>query len=455
MARILVVDDDASMRDSLRRVFVREGHEVEDAVTMDVAAARLTAGGIDLLLTDIRLGESSGLDLIALARRQSTALRIVAMTGFGSVNVAVDAMRLGADDFLEKPFRIDTILRRIARALEPAQLAGEVARLRSENELLRDELEFTDTNENLVGSSAGLQRVKELIARVAPSEANVLIRGESGTGKELVARQIHRRSLRADRPFVAFDCNAFAEGVIESELFGHEKGAFTGAERRRIGRFELADTGTLFLDEVGELAATVQVKLLRVLQQRAFERVGGNETIRVDVRVIAATNRDLEAAMQESRFRDDLYYRLNVVTIEVPPLRERAEDIPALVALFLARYGQRPDGSRVTMAPDAMSALQAYPWAGNVRQLENVIHRGAVLCHHDVIRVEDVTLELRDPGVAPSGELDLRSVLATVERDLIGRAVREHHGNLTAAGRSLGIERNLLRYKLRKYGLRS
>jgi len=309
-------------------------------------------------------------------------------------------------------------------------------------------------DEGLVGSSPGLQRVRELIARVAPSDASVLIRGESGTGKELVAREIHRASPRADGSFVAFDCNAFAEGVIESELFGHEKGAFTGAERRRLGRFELADGGTLLLDEVGDLALSVQVKLLRVLQQRAFERVGGNQTIRVSVRVIAATNRDLETAMRESRFRDDLYYRLNVVAIEVPPLRERPEDIPGLAEFFLARYGDLGDGARVRIAPDAVSALQTYPWPGNVRQLENVIHRGVVLCDDDVIRVEDIVLEQRDQTSTRSSDVDLRRVLATVERDLISRAMREHHGNLTAAGRSLGIDRNLLRYKLRKHGLR-
>jgi DNA-binding NtrC family response regulator len=309
-------------------------------------------------------------------------------------------------------------------------------------------------DEGLVGASPALQRVRELIARVAPSDASVLIRGESGTGKELVAREIHRASPRAGGPFVAFDCNAFAEGVIESELFGHERGAFTGAERRRIGRFELADGGTLLLDEVGDLALSVQVKLLRVLQERAFERVGGNHTIRVSVRVIAATNRDLETAMRESRFREELYYRLNVVTIEVPPLRERPEDIPALAEFFLARYGDRGDGARVRIAPDAVSALQTCPWPGNVRQLENVIHRGVVLCDDDVIRVEDIVLEPAEQTSMRSTDLDLRRVLASVERDLIARAVREHHGNLTAAGRSLGIERNLLRYKLRKHGLR-
>jgi DNA-binding NtrC family response regulator len=270
----------------------------------------------------------------------------------------------------------------------------------------------------------------------------------------LVAREIHRASPRAGGPFVAFDCNAFAEGVIESELFGHERGAFTGAERRRIGRFELADGGTLLLDEVGDLALGVQMKLLRVLQERAFERVGGNHTIRVSVRVIAATNRDLETAMRDARFRDELYYRLNVVAVEVPPLRDRPEDIPALAEFFLDRYGDLGDGTRVRIAPDAVSALQAYPWPGNVRQLENVIHRAVVLCDDEVIRVEDIAIEQGDQAATRSSDLDLRRVLASVERGLIARAMREHHGNLTAAGRSLGIDRNLLRYKLRKYGLR-
>jgi DNA-binding NtrC family response regulator len=246
-----------------------------------------------------------------------------------------------------------------------------------------------------------------------------------------------------------------SESLAESELFGHEKGAFTGADRRRIGRFEMADGGTLFLDEVGDLAPAVQVKLLRVLQERAFERVGGSALLKVDVRVIAATNRDLEAALREGRFRDDLFYRLNVVRLDVPPLRERAEDIPALVELFLSRYGRRADGARVQIAAEALAALQAHSWPGNVRQLENAIHRGTILCPEDVIRFEDVALELQERGTPAGGSLDLRGALARVERDMLARALREHNGNLTAAGRALGVERNLLRYKLRKHGLRS
>jgi DNA-binding NtrC family response regulator len=442
----------------LRRALGRHGHSVEEASGVKEAADKLKAETFDLLLTDIRLKDGSGLDLVAHARQACPGVRIVVMTAFGSVNLAVDAMRLGADDFLEKPFRMEAVLHRLARALEAAQLARRVERLERENEILRDELQAPPGDAGLVGGSPQMERVRALIGRLAASDASVLVRGETGTGKELVARAIHRLGPRADRPFVAFDCGTFAEGVLESELFGHEKGAFTGADRRRIGRFELADTGTLFLDEIGDLALPVQVKLLRVLQERAFQRVGGTETVTVNVRVVAATNRDLEAAMREKRFREDLYYRLNVVTVHVPPLRERREDIPALVQLFASRYGGRPAGAELVVVPEAMAALHAYPWPGNVRQLENVMHRATVLCRDGLIRLEDVALELAEGPPSPTSSApftaDLRATLNAVEQELLARAIREHHGNLTAAGRSLGIERNLLRYKLRKHGLR-
>jgi len=454
MARVLVVDDEVSVRDSLRRALARQGHSVEEACGVREATEKLRANPFDLLLTDIRLKDGDGLDVVALARHSHPDLRIVVMTAFGSVNVAVDAMRIGADDFLEKPFRMEAVLNRVERALETARLSRRVERLERENEILREELDAHAVDTGLVGSSPAMEKVRDLISRVAVSDASVLVRGETGTGKELVARAIHRMGPRSARPLVALDCSSFAEGVLESELFGHEKGAFTGADRRRIGRFELADTGTLFLDEVGDVAPAIQVKLLRVLQERSFERVGGTETVSVDVRVIAATNRDLESAMRERLFREDLYYRLNVVTIHVPPLRERREDVPALARLFVARYGARPDGRLTEITPEALAALQAFAWPGNVRQLENVVHRGTVLCRDGVIRPEDVALELTDvPGPAPVTR-DLRATLNGVEQELLERAIREHHGNLTAAGRSLGIERNLLRYKLRKHGLR-
>jgi DNA-binding NtrC family response regulator len=454
MARILVVDDEVGLRDSLRRALIRQGHSVDDASEVGEAVQKLEAASFDLLLTDIRLKDKSGLELVTVARQSRPGTRIVVMTAFGSVDVAVDAMRLGADDFLEKPFRMEAVTHRVERALESGRLARQVERLERENEILRDAMGTPPSDVGLVGGSSGMDRVRDLIGRVAAAEASVLIRGETGTGKELVARAIHRGSHRAERPFVAFDCSAFAEGVLESELFGHEKGAFTGADRRRIGRFELADAGTLFLDEIGDLAIGLQVKLLRVLQERAFERVGGTERVAVDVRMLAATNRDLEAAMRERTFREDLYYRLNVVTIQVPPLRDRPEDIPALVDLFISRYGRRPDGRAIDVAPEALAALQAYPWPGNVRQLENIVHRATVLCRDRVIRLEDVALELGEGRSTGPLTTDLRATLNAVEQGLLERAVREHHGNLTAAGRALGIERNLLRYKLRKHGLR-
>jgi len=456
MARILVVEDEAAVRDSLRRMLEREGHDVEEAEAVAPALALLAGGGIDALLTDIRLPDGSGLELIAEARGRSRSLRILAVTAFGSVDVAVDAMRRGADDFLEKPFRAEALRARLERALEPLRLAGEVSRLRRENEVLREALEQPAAEEPLVGASAAMTRLRELVDRVAASGASILVRGETGTGKELVARRIHRQSPRAERPFVTLNCGAVPEGLIESELFGHERGAFTGADRRRIGRFELAEGGTLFLDEIGELAPALQVKLLRALQERRFERVGGNATVTVDVRIVAATHRDLEQALREGRFREDLYYRLNVVRVDVPPLRERPEDVPALVELFLERYGRRADGSRLGITPEATAALQAHSWPGNVRQLENAVHRATVLCAADAITVDDV-LPIDGGGASPggAGAADLRSTLNRVERELIERALREHGGNLTAAGRALGVERNLLRYKLRKHGLRS
>ena len=453
MARILVVDDEASLRDSLGRALEREGHEVEACSSLAEARASLARAAPDALISDIRLPDGSGLDLIAAARALAAGPRILAITAYGSVDLAVEAMRRGADDFLEKPFRAEALRTRLERLLEPLRLRGQVDRLLRENQVLREELRAPESSDDeLVGVSQGLQRLRERIERVAQSAASVLIRGETGTGKELVARRIHAQGPRAAGPFVALNCGALPEGLIESELFGHEKGAFTGADRRRLGRFELAEGGTLFLDEIGDLAPALQVKLLRALQERRFERLGGSVPVSVDVRIVAATHRDLEADLRAGRFREDLYYRLNVVRLDVPALRERPEDIEPLCALFLERYGRRPDGSVPRLGAAASALLRARPWPGNVRQLENVIHRATILAAGDEIGPEDVAEDEDTP--APATGQDLRATLLRVERDLLARAVREHAGNLSAAGRALGIERNLLRYKLRKHGLR-
>jgi DNA-binding NtrC family response regulator len=460
VARILIVEDEAALRDSLERLLRRAGHVVESCADLTCARARLSTPSLDLILTDLRLGDESGLDLVDAAHAQCPAARLVMMTAFGSVELAVEAMRRGADDFVEKPFRAEALLARLERLLEPARLGREVVRLSRENQYLRDELGSAEKEDDaIVGEADATRRLRELVVRVAPTTASVLVRGETGTGKELVARRIHALSDRAQGPFVAVNCSAIAEGLVESELFGHEKGAFTGADRRRLGRFEVADGGTLFLDEIGDLAPNLQVKLLRVLQERTFERVGGSATVETDVRIIGATNRDLEAALRDGRFRSDLYYRLNVVRIDVPPLRDRREDIPGLAALFLQRYGRRADGSLPRLSAAAQAALQASDWPGNVRELENVIHRATILCRDDVIEAEDVMPQAGTASADASGSsatpaADLRAILARVERDLISRALRESGGNLTAAGRALGIERNLLRYKLRKHGLR-
>jgi DNA-binding NtrC family response regulator len=337
VAQILIVDDEAALRDSLRRTLERDGHEVTLAADLRSGRKALAEGSFDLLLSDIRLGDGSGLDLIAEARQAAPGLRIVALTAFGSVELAVDAMRRGADDFLEKPFGGEVLKARLERVLESARLARRVARLERENQILKEELQGDAAQNPLVGASGAMVRLRELIDRVAPSDASVLIEGETGTGKELVARQLHGASARAEGPFVAFNCGAVPEGLAESELFGHEKGAFTGADRRRLGRFELAEGGTLFLDEVAELALPLQVKILRALQELRFERVGGMTTVQVDVRVLAATHRDLGQWIREGRFREDLYYRLNVVRLEVPPLRARPEDVEALAELFVYR----------------------------------------------------------------------------------------------------------------------
>src|SRR3954447_14796925 len=373
MAKILVCDDQELMRDSLAAILVREGHEVIAAGDGSAAVARLSSGAkFDLLITDLKMPRMTGLELLAEAKRLRADMPVVLMTAFATVQTAVEAMKLGAYDYIQKPFDGEEIKLMVERTLEHNRLIRE-------NAALRTIAENACAPRPLIGSSDAMSEVRKKIELVAQSSATVLIRGESGTGKEVVARAIHAASERRERPMLAVNCAALSENLLESELFGHEKGAFTGADRLRRGRFELADGGTILLDEISEIAPALQAKLLRVLQESAFERVGSSVTQQVDVRVVATTNRDLGKEVKEGRFRQDLYYRLNVVPIELPPLRDRAEDVPELVRHFLHSIAKRESNAFRHIEPDAIRLLQKYSWPGNIRELQNIIERACVL----------------------------------------------------------------------------
>ncbi len=371
MARILIVDDQDMMRDSLAQILVRDGHEVVAATDGAAAVARLGAARFDLLITDLRMPKMTGLELLAEAKRLRPDIPVVLMTAFATVANAVEAMKLGAYDYIQKPFNGDEIKLLVDRTLEHS-------RLRLENQAYRSMTEI-GAPRPLIGDSSAMDQVRQKIEMIARSNATVLIRGESGTGKEIVARAIHLASTREDRPMLAVNCAALSENLLESELFGHEKGAFTGADKLRRGRFELADGGTLMLDEISEIAAALQAKLLRVLQESCFERVGSSLTQQVDVRVIATTNRNLERCVEEGDFRRDLFYRLNVVPIEIPPLRNRLEDIPDLCRHFIHQASKREKAPFRHIESEAISMLQHYDWPGNVRELQNIIERAVVL----------------------------------------------------------------------------
>ena len=468
-ARILVADDEPSIRWLLERLLRQAGHAV--TVVEDGAAAltRAAAEPFDLAFLDVRMPALDGLEALSRLRADCPDTAVIVMTAHGSVRTAVEAMQRGAYDYLTKPFDNDVVLLLVDRALGAKALAREVVALRAG---IQEVWEFGA----LVGKSPRMQEVYKAIGRIAGTDVTVLLRGESGTGKEVVARAIHHYSRRAGQPFVAVSCAAIPTTLLESELFGHERGAFTDAHQRRLGKFEAAQGGTLYLDELGDLGPELQPKLLRVLQERAFERVGGEELVRVDVRLIAATNRDLEALIQDGRFREDLYYRLNVVTVTLPPLRERPEDIPFLIDHFLAKYA--PDLGERAVAADALERFLGYGWPGNVRELENVIQHAMVMATGGVILPEHLpiaagsrpaslgegTLQqlveqklaecVRGLGARESANLyDL--VLGLVERPLFSAVLRETGGNQLRAAALLGINRNTLRKKLRALGLKA
>ncbi|HXG04242.1 MAG TPA: sigma-54 dependent transcriptional regulator [Candidatus Binatia bacterium] len=443
--RILIVDDEPAIQSTLRGVLEDEGYRVTAVGTGDDALTLVADEMPDLVFLDIWMPGRDGLETLAEIKRLRPEATVVMISGHGTIETAVKATRLGAYDFIEKPLSLEKTLLTVARALEHA-------RLERENAALRERLA---QRSEIIGDSPAIRALREQIATAAPSNGRVLIYGENGSGKELVARAIHARSARRDHPFVEVNCAAIPEELIESELFGHEKGAFTGALTRRRGRFELADRGTLFLDEIGDMSLKTQAKVLRALEEQAFERVGGRETIKVDVRVIAASNRRVETLIAEGRFREDLFYRLNVIPIEVPPLRERREDIPLLVDHFI-RVFCAENGKRIkALSGEALAYFLAYDWPGNVRELRNVVERLVIMTPRDVIGAEDLPLPLRPRDAAPAEarERSLREARDNFERAYILAELRANDWNMTRTAERLGIERSHLYRKLKAYNI--
>ena len=444
-ATLLVADDDPGLRESLERTLTREGFHVVLASDGNAALERLRGGGIDLVLTDLKMPGLTGIEVLRAAKAIAPDVDVILLTAFGTVEEAVRAMKAGAYDFLTKPFQRPQVLRLIRQALERRDLI-------QQNRELQQRLDVLLQQGIAIGSSPAFRRMMMLVDQVADSSATVLIQGESGTGKELVAKTIHARSARRKGPFVAVNCAALPETLLESELFGYEKGAFTGAAGRKEGRFELADGGTLFLDEVADLSPVTQPKILRVLQEGEFERLGGTRTLRVDVRIVAATNQDLAQMVREKRFREDLYYRLNVITINVPPLRERREDIHVLAQHFLRMYAAKNNRKLEGFTDEALRRLEAYAWPGNVRELENVIERGVVLARSAQMDVADLPPEIAGATPLPEGVLSVRigTPLAEVEQRLLEETLRVTKGNKTLTARLLGIDPRTVSRKLER-----
>ncbi|MDQ3621216.1 MAG: sigma-54 dependent transcriptional regulator [Verrucomicrobiota bacterium] len=462
---ILLVEDDAAIACSLQRLLGRNGYRVTHCARGDEGLARARRERLDLVLSDFKLPGLSGLELAAQLHAVRPLLPVIVMTAHGTTETAIEATRLGAYDYLLKPFAAEELLELVRKAVATSRLTSEPVEL----------VAAISSRDALIGTSRVMQNLYKEIGRVATKPITVLIRGETGTGKELIARAIHQHSDRAEKPFIAINCAAIPETLLETELFGHERGAFTGAEARRVGRFEQAHGGTIFLDEVGELNAATQGKLLRVLQERTIQRLGGKESLALDLRVVAATHRDLEEAIASKQFRDDLYYRLSVVELRMPPLRERREDIPLLIQYFLRRYATELGAANPTISAEAVAFFQEQLWAGNVRELENAVRKAMLLARGYVISLEDAQAMLERLDFAPASarqpmqdyiaevlraaernELTdgYRVILQTVERELYAHAVELAGGNLTRAANWLGVTRVTLREKLAAFGLR-
>jgi two-component system, NtrC family, response regulator AtoC len=444
---ILVVDDDEITCNLLEEVLSKEGYLVEKALNGNEAIEKGTKKTYDVVLTDIKMAGADGMEVLHTYRQKSPDTIIVMMTAFGSIETAIGAIKEGAYDYVSKPFKLDEIKLTIRRALDQKRLV-------EENQLYRQELITKYKLENIVGRTSAMLQVYKTIARVADSRSTVLVTGESGTGKELIARAIHFNSSRAAMPFVAVDCGALVETLLESELFGHVRGAFTGAVGNKKGLFEEADGGTCFLDEIGDISSAMQAKLLRVLQEHEIKRVGGTDTIKIDVRIVAATNKNLEERVEAKKFREDLFYRLNVVTIHLPPLRERAEDIPLLADHFLRKYMGEDKKTVSQISPGAMEFLLTYGWPGNVRELENVIERSVTLSHRSVILPDDLPRRIRaEKGGDLAQALPSHLPLAELEKIYIQKILEETGGNKKKAADILGIDRRTLYRMAARFGL--
>jgi DNA-binding NtrC family response regulator len=448
MPAVLIVEDEAKMRRLLELNLGEDGFATFSAGDAETGLNLLRESPVDLVVTDLKLPGMDGLEFLQAVKRQNAAMPVVVMTAFGSVETAVEAMKAGASDYVLKPFSLTEMRMVIHKELD-------VRNLREENRELREALGKRYAHPNVVAHSTKMQEVLATVERVAPTNSTVLLGGESGVGKDLIARAIHEKSRRARGPFLKINSTAIPENLLESELFGYEKGAFTGAAASKPGKFELADKGTLFLDEIGDVPPATQVKLLRVLQEREFERLGGTRTIKVDVRLIAATNRDLRAALEQGTFREDLYYRLNVVPIDIAPLRERKEDIPDLVNLFISRFAGDSGKAIEGMTPEAMQILVNYHWPGNVRELQNIVERACALAKGNVLDAADIRLDVRPAKAAngAAGFLPEGMTLDQWEDEMVQEALRRANGNKSQAARLLGLSRNALRYRLSKIGI--
>lgn len=446
-AKILIVDDDAAHRKMLTAVLSNEGYDVYEAADGKKAVSAIDESFYDLIIMDIKMKEMDGIEALKQIKQLSPQIPIVMMTAFSSVDTAVDALKSGAFDYLTKPIDIEEVKIIVKKTIK-------YRRLEQENKYLRERIDDRFDFSEIIGRSPAMKRVFETVSLVAPTQATALITGESGTGKELIANAIHQNSPRKDKPFIKINCAALAESLLESELFGHEKGSFTGAQRQKRGKFQMAHQGSIFLDEIGEMSLGTQAKILRVLQEQEFEMVGGTNSIKVDVRVIAATNRVLESDIANGRFREDLYYRLNVVQIEMPPLCNRREDIPLLAERFLKIYSKKNQRFLKGFSPRAIDLIMRYSWPGNVRELENLVERAVILARSEVIMPEEFPEKIRQEGEPPHTEesgFRVGRTLKAVERDMILKTLEHTDGNRTHTAKMLGISRRTLQLKLKEY----